>query len=161
MEDDPAYDLSVACLTGEVTGWEAGLVRAVEATLARYRRASARIHVVLVDDAHIAELHQRHLGKPGPTDVLAFDLRDRFDNAGADDDVIDAEIVVSVETAEREARSRGHSVEAELALYAVHATLHLLGYDDPDDEAAERMHRAEDVILESVGFGAVYRADAS
>ena len=72
--------------------------------------------------------------------------------------VIDGEIVMSVETASREVKRLGHTVQAELALYAVHGTLHLLGYDDRTATEANLMHAVEDEILEAMGFGAVYRA---
>jgi probable rRNA maturation factor len=47
-------------------------------------------------------------------------------------------------------------VEAELALYAVHGTLHLLGYDDRRKADAKRMHDMEDEILSSIGWGPIF-----
>lgn len=143
---------------------------AVEATLRRHATGTARISVAIVDDAHMAGLNERHLHHKGPTDVLTFDLRDEpgaaplADDApdgvqsGADNPQIEAEIVLSVDTAAREARKRGHGVRAELALYAVHGVLHLLGYDDHGAADAARMHEVEDEILAAIGLGAVYKA---
>jgi probable rRNA maturation factor len=58
--------------------------------------------------------------------------------------------------AARQARQRGHSTEAELALYVTHGLLHNLGYDDGNDEQARQMHLKEDEILQRHGFGQVY-----
>ena len=108
--------------------------------------------MALVNDATMARLNRKHLGHNGPTDVLSFDLRDDVNT----NTTVDGEIVMSVDMAARQARQRGHTVEAELALYAVHGTLHLLGYDDRRKADAARMHEMEDEILYSIGFGTVY-----
>lgn len=173
MEDDPAYDIVVTRVTGDPQGCEARLREAVESTLRRYGVPAARVSVAVVDDAHIARLNQRHLNHEGATDVLAFDLRD---DGGAEDSIppppttdprgansatslrVDGEIIVSADTAARVAREQGLSFEAELALYVVHGTLHLLGCDDNNEDAAARMHQLEDEILSAMGVGAVYRA---
>jgi probable rRNA maturation factor len=73
--------------------------------------------------------------------------------------LVDGEIVVSVDTAKREATRRGLSVNAEIALYVVHGLLHLLGYDDNQESSAARMHELEEEILGEVGMGPVYRAE--
>lgn len=156
MDDNHEYDLSVArlCEAGPVA--DRRLHEVIQATLRRHGAPSARISVALVDDARIAELNQAHRRHSGPTDVLSFDLRDAFRDEHDNQPAIDGEIVVSGETARREAAARGHSLEAELSLYVVHGTLHLLGYDDQTDEDAGRMHALEDEILSSVGLGTVY-----
>lgn len=170
MDDDPAYDIEVACVSGNAPDCEASLRKAVELTLRRHATPAARISVALVDDACIAQLNELHLDHAGPTDVLAFDLRDdpdayvSSDHAVAkhcgdvSDREVEGEIVVSVDTACREARARGHPVEAELALYTVHGVLHLLGYDDRQAHGAARMHEVEDEILSAMGWCAVYQA---
>ena len=160
MEDDPEYDIAFAGLVPSPLRSTDNLRRAAEATLARHGIRTAHLSIALVDDARMARLHERHLGHQGSTDVLTFDLGNGSNgNAGSDHNtVIDGEIVVSVDTAIREAEARGHSVDAELALYVVHGTLHLLGYDDGDDGAAARMHRIEDEILVQIGLGVVYGA---
>ena len=107
-------------------------------------RGDAELSVTLVDDARIAELHERYLGIPGPTDVLSFPLEDDFEGP-----TILGEVVVSVDTAAREAQERGLTLERELLLYVIHGTLHLLGYDDrnPDDRA--RMEARQEELLEA------------
>jgi probable rRNA maturation factor len=172
MEEEPAYRIlvNVQC-TGEVVSSEC-LIRAIESTLLRHGVASAEIGVVVVDDAAIAGLHMQHLGQPDSTDVLTFDLSDdadvkrKFGEATAQCDGekprhrrhVEGEIVVSLETATREAKARGHEVTPELALYAVHGALHLLGYTDHRLADAARMHAEEDAILIELGWGPVYGA---
>jgi len=157
MDDEPSYDISVSHDDDEPAPTDQILTDAVAAALRRHEARSARIHVALVNDASIAALNERHLHHVGATDVLAFDLNEA--DAEQTAPAVDGEIVVSVETAAREARERGHDPHAELALYAVHGTLHLLGYDDKDKAQAARMHRLEDEILASIGLGAVYKSE--
>lgn len=116
------------------------LTRAVQVALAG--QAVRSISVAVVDDATIAELHQRYLGDPSPTDVLSFDLRD--DPAG---DGLEGEIVVSAETAARQAKRLGLALDQEILRYVVHGVLHLLGYDDATAVQRRRMRRQEDRVL--------------
>ncbi|MFH1109938.1 MAG: rRNA maturation RNase YbeY [Planctomycetota bacterium] len=156
MKDRSPYEVRITRAARGAPKVAAGLRRAIRAVLRRHTVVSAHISVALVDDTAMARLNRDHLGHDGPTDVLSFDLRDAINGNSA----IDGEIVLSLDTAARQARQRGHTVEAELALYAVHGTLHLLGYDDRRKADAARMHDMEDEILSSVGFGVVY-ADRS
>lgn len=115
--------------------------------------APREISVALVGDARMAELHERFMGIPGPTDVLTFELD--HDARGR---VTAGEIVICVPYARREARRRGHALQKELLLYALHGVLHLSGYDDRTDPEYHRMHRKEDAILTALGVGPVFRA---
>jgi probable rRNA maturation factor len=98
----------------------------------------------LVDDREIADLHGRFSADPTPTDVLAFPLGDG--SAGPA-----GEVIVSVETAAREARARGLAVRNEVLLYAVHGVLHLRGYDDHAPADARRMDRRTLALLRALG----------
>ena len=91
----------------------------------------------------MARLHEQFLGRKGPTDVLSFP---------------DGEIVVSGDTALREARSRGVEPLHELVLYVVHGALHLAGHDDRRPRDRARMRDAERRILRELGLGDVYAA---
>lgn len=114
--------------------------------------AVVEITVVLVDDAEIHRLNQEFLNHDWPTDVITF-----FDeNVEESSDVdpirgrgreIAGELVVSVETAQREAVRQGWSIDDELLLYSVHGWLHLCGYDDLTDEERPRMRQREREIL--------------
>jgi len=159
MDDDPSYEITVTLPDGgaSVIDWAhidgAALQTSVAAVLRRHGVRRARIGLAVVDDEMIARLNRTHLGHEGPTDVITFEMGD---DKGANR--IEGEIAISAQTAAREAAARGHDTAAELALYAVHGVLHLLGYDDHNHEEACRMHSVENKILTSMGFGAVYGA---
>ncbi|MEX0670441.1 MAG: rRNA maturation RNase YbeY [Pirellulales bacterium] len=109
--------------------------------------SQAHIGVVLLDDAGIAELHQRWLGLPGPTDVITFDLSDG-DAAGG----LHGDIAVSTETARRVARELGWQPKHELAYYVVHGLLHLAGEDDHDPADRRRMRAREQALMAAAGL---------
>ena len=103
----------------------------------------------LVDDAEMGRLHGSFSGDPAPTDVLAFPLAGpRGDGARFPA----AEVVVSVETAVREARARRLRPRTEVLLYAVHGILHLRGEDDHDPVRARRMDRRTLALLRALGY---------
>jgi len=159
MGDKPSYDITVTVLDDAASTAKrpridpVPLSCAIEAALRRHSVCRACIGLAVADDNEMARLNRAHLDHEGPTDVIAFDMRDNVES-----DEVEGEIIISAETAVREAEARGHDPAAELALYAVHGVLHLLGYDDHGDEQAERMHEVEDEILGSVGLGPVYGA---
>jgi len=95
-------------------------------------RKLPEISFVLVSDARIAALHDEFMSDPTPTDVITFHH---------------GEIVISAETARREARQRGLTVSAEIARYAVHGLLHLAGWSDADAGAASDMRVIQEKIL--------------
>jgi probable rRNA maturation factor len=107
------------------------------------------LSLVLVDDREMGRLHADFSGDPSPTDVLAFPLAGP-PVPGADFPA--AEVVVSVETAVREARARGLRPRTEVLLYAVHGVLHLCGEDDHDPVRARRMDRRTLRLLRDLGY---------
>lgn len=84
------------------------------------------VSLAFVEDAEIRRLNRQFLGRDRATDVLAFRLDGGFPVAGG----FFGEVVVSAETAAREARRRGIPPREELLRYVTHGILHLLGYDD-------------------------------
>ena len=103
----------------------------------------------LVDDAEMRRLHALHSGEDSATDVLAFALDGP--RAGVADFPA-AEVVVSTETAVREAGARGLRPRTEVLLYAVHGILHLRGEDDHDPVRARRMDRRTLALLRGLGY---------
>jgi len=120
----------------------------------RFGLCGATIGVGIVDDTQITELNHQFLNHEGTTDCLSFDLSDADVPGGARV----FEVIVNAQMAAREAARRGHSAQAELALYVTHGLLHQLGFDDATAEQARAMHLAEDEILQHVGFGVVYNS---
>jgi probable rRNA maturation factor len=95
----------------------------------------AEITVVFVSDARIAGIHRDFMSVDGPTDVITFRH---------------GEIIISVETAERQAKRFSTSFSRELRLYFVHGLLHLAGLDDLTDDGFEKMAGAQEQIVEEV-----------
>ena len=102
------------------------------------------LSVAVVTDDGMRVLNRDYHQCDEPTDVLAFPL-DGGENSFA------AEVIVSLDTARREAERRGVEPASELLLYLVHGILHLVGEDDHDPEDAQRMHARTVRILESLG----------
>jgi probable rRNA maturation factor len=95
------------------------------------------ISLAFVDNPTIHRLNQRYLNHDEPTDVLSFPLSE------ANARKLAGELVIGAEVARSQAESRGHEVEAELALYVIHGLLHLCGYDDHSDSGAAEMRQQE------------------
>ncbi|MEZ6019867.1 MAG: rRNA maturation RNase YbeY [Planctomycetota bacterium] len=121
--------------------------RIAGAALAFGGRAGAALSVVFVDDPTLAEMHAEYLDDPSPTDVMSFDLGD--EGAGPV-----GELFVSVDCARRLAAERGVRFERELALYLVHGSLHLCGFDDHETDERAEMRRAEAQVMGDLGFEA-------
>ena len=133
------------------------LEKLVKAVCNRFTRNELRdtryeISIAIVDDAEIRKLNKQFLNRKSTADCLSFDLSDD-DTEGAPKSF---ELVVNAEIAVKEANLRGHSSEAELALYITHGLLHNLGFDDSEPEQAKKMHHTEDEILQQLGYGLVY-----
>jgi probable rRNA maturation factor len=95
-------------------------------------RVTGSVALVLTGDRAVHALNRRYRGKDKPTDVLSFP------GPGGDDGLGD--IVISVETAARNARSLGRSLPQELEVLALHGFLHVLGYDhETDDGTMDRL----------------------
>ncbi len=111
----------------------------------------------LVGDAEIAELNSEWRDKTGPTDVLAFAAQDdALDEAppipmpdGEDEALELGDIVISLETAARQAPEHGHSLLDELLFLASHGLLHLLGWDHPDEASLTAMLQRQEQLLAS------------
>jgi probable rRNA maturation factor len=104
----------------------------------------AEVNLAFVDDATIHTLNKRYLNHDEPTDVLSFPLSEGKKLSG--------QLVIGAEVALREATERGHDVQAELALYAIHGLLHLCGHDDHEDEDREKMRASERQYLTRMNF---------
>jgi len=90
------------------------------------------IEITLISDAEISRVHAEFLGDPSATDVITFHH---------------GEILISADTALRQAAAHGKSLDHETALYAIHGLLHLAGWDDHDPAEAAAMAALQEEIL--------------
>lgn len=109
------------------------------------------LSIVLTDDAEIHALNRDYRGKDRPTDVLAFamDEGEGSEFAGP----LLGDVVISVETARRQASRRKRELEAELRMLLAHGLLHLLGWDHQTDEE-DRLMKARTRALCRVAIAA-------
>lgn len=87
----------------------------------------ARLSILVTDDAGIQEINRDWLGKDRPTNVISFAMQEG-EGAGVQADLL-GDVVISMETAARDAAEAGVAVEHELYFLLLHGILHLLGYD--------------------------------
>lgn len=112
-----------------------GVVREFARRLRRALPRSGHFNVCFVDDAAIARLNAAYRGKPRPTDVLSFPWKVARGRAKPQEfRGFLGDIVISSETARRNARAVGHSTRREVEWLILHGALHLLGYDHDTDE---------------------------
>jgi probable rRNA maturation factor len=124
---------------------EGRLVRAVEMILEEAGIAEGQVSIAVVDDATIHRLNRDYLEHDYATDVLSFEL----ERAGQR---LEAEVVVSADTANETASRFGWSAADELLLYVIHGTLHLVGSNDQTREDRDRMQARERVYLGRFGL---------
>ncbi len=113
---------------------------AAEAMLRALKLPQAELSVLLCDDATIHALNRNYRKKNKPTDVLAFAMREGPDGHLAGD--LLGDVIISLETATRQARERSVATRDEVMMLLAHGLLHLLGWDHQTDAEDKRM-RAE------------------
>lgn len=91
----------------------------------RYRLADPEVSLAFVGEQAIRALNRKFMKKDRPTDVLSFPLGEK----GPDGKFYLGDIVIAVPVAVRQARQKGHGLDRELRLLAIHGFLHLLGFD--------------------------------
>lgn len=104
--------------------------------------SGAELTVSLVDDAAIRTLNRDYRGKDCPTDVLAFAMREGQRVAG--DETQLGDVVISLQTAARQAQARGATLADEVQSLLIHGFLHLLGYDHEVSAAEERRMKRQE-----------------
>ena len=98
------------------------------------------ISVAILDDASIQQYNKKYLEHDWPTDVISFLLSE-------EEDVLDGQLLISRETADTVAAELPWDGDVELLLYAIHGTLHLVGYDDHSPEDLAFMRAQERAYL--------------
>jgi probable rRNA maturation factor len=123
--------------------------------LARFVMDRLRVHpqaelcIKAVDEETIAALNEQWMGKPGPTDVLAFpmdELRPGFLGEEPEQGIL-GDLVLCPAIASKQAAVAGHSTGDEIELLVVHGVLHLLGHDHAEPEEHAVMFGLQAAIL--------------
>jgi probable rRNA maturation factor len=108
------------------TAFAARLGRSARRLLRGLRLADAELSLVVVSDRTMRGLNRRYRGVDRPTDVLSFSQRE---GPGAPPDGLLGDVVISLDTARRQAAARRERVQREGERLLIHGLLHLLGYD--------------------------------
>lgn len=125
--------------------------RRAERMLRALRLEGAELSILLCDDRAIQRLNREFRQKDRPTDVLAFSMREgEGPQAGqarrAQPEVL-GDVVISFETARRQAARGGRTIASEVTILLAHGFLHLLGFDHRTDAEERRMKARTDVLV--------------
>jgi probable rRNA maturation factor len=113
--------------------------------------AEVSLGLRFTDDAGIAELNSQWRQRSGPTDVLSFAALDNTPNWLEGAAVELGDIIVSLDTAHRQAADHDHSLRYELHWLISHGLLHLLGWDHPDEQSLSAMLALQGRLLNITG----------
>lgn len=122
------------------------LRRAATAILNALACPDGELSLLIVDDSGIAALNQQYLHRAGPTNVIAFPMREgEFSTITPN---LLGDVVISVDTAQREAEGAGLPLEERFLALLIHGVLHLFGYDHENDpaEAAIMEEKADELL---------------
>jgi len=115
----------------------------------------AEVSLTLVTDAEIRELNRQYRGFDKPTDVLSFPtegLGGHYSINPENGFKMLGDIIISLETAERQAHEYGHGLERELAFLCVHSMLHLLGCEHESEADEKVMREKQTKVLKDMGL---------
>lgn len=96
-----------------------------------------------IDDATIRGLNREYRGKDAATDVLSFSYGAAAAGHADPEEDIEGEILISLDTARRQAEAADHDLRQEVSVLVIHGLYHILGMDHEDDAEAEAMETAE------------------
>jgi probable rRNA maturation factor len=117
---------------------------------------SYEIGLRLTNDTQIQELNAQYRQQNKPTDVLAFaSLETDFPQSEemlASQPLYLGDIIVSIDTAQRQAQQQEHSLMTELAWLTAHGLLHLVGWDHPDEESLMQMLKQQVILLNAASI---------
>lgn len=136
--------------------WERWFYQWIETLKPEIPAANAyELSLRLTNDTEIQALNAQYRQKNQPTDVLAFAALE-VDSPQLPEEIqlsmplYLGDVVISVDTAHRQAQQQGHSLQTELAWLATHGLLHLLGWDHPDEESLMEMLNQQETLLQIV-----------
>jgi probable rRNA maturation factor len=118
--------------------------------------AGYEVSLRLTADGEMQSLNAQYRQQDRPTDVLAFAALEA--DCPQPEEMLSSlplylgDIVISIDTAYRQAQEQGHSLKTELAWLAAHGFLHLLGWDHPDEESLMQMLDRQGTLLQAIGL---------
>jgi probable rRNA maturation factor len=109
----------------------------------------AQLSILIVNDDQIAELNRRYLNHAGPTNVISFPMQEGpFSDITPD---LLGDVVISVDTAHREAEEAGMAMQERLNQLLIHGILHLVGYDHVNsNQEAKAMERKSNELIKRI-----------
>lgn len=114
------------------------------------------LSIRLSDDGEIQQLNAQYRHQDQPTDVLSFAALEveypQIESIPGEIPLYLGDIIISVDTAARQAQQQEHSLTVEFAWLAAHGLLHLLGWDHPDEESLTQMLSQQETLLTAVGL---------
>jgi probable rRNA maturation factor len=150
---DPVNPLTVDVIVDDGIALPLEREQLAEAAIAAARYRGCRfgeIGIRVTGDEQIQQINRTHLQHDYPTDVISFGYAFQPPD-------VEGELVVSVQTAVRQARELDWPAASELILYVVHGTLHLCGMDDLQPKPRSEMRMAERAILRQLGISGMER----
>lgn len=111
--------------------------------------ADVEVSFLFVTDRRIKIFNRQYRGKNRPTDVLAFSQMEGKSSPAVGSKLL-GDVIISVDTTERQAPLYRHSFKEELILYMIHGVLHLLGYDDEQPAPRKIMRQEEERIMNKI-----------
>jgi probable rRNA maturation factor len=126
------------------------LEKLIRSACRRFKIHNTIVDIAVVDNNQMRKFNARFTNRKTNTDCLSFDLSDAFNKKKL------FALIVNGQKAKSESMKRGHSPQAELALYITHGLLHNLDLNDHTPKDAQIMHRLEDELLRQHGFGEAY-----
>lgn len=125
-----------------------------KALLAATGTPDASLSLTLVDDVAMRELNRMHRGKDRPTDVLSFPMEEPSAHDGESDgpEVLLGDVVISIDTARRQADEYDAPLQRELYRLLIHGLLHVLGHDHEEPEERVEMEAEERRLAGAIGM---------
>lgn len=114
--------------------------------------ADSALSLSLVDDPEIQELNREHRGKNKPTDVLSFPLYEAGEASPGDGERLLGDVVISIDTARRQAADYDAPLQNELYRLLIHGILHVLGHDHEEPAERAAMEAEERRLAAAIGM---------
>ncbi len=111
-------------------------------------RPDGELSILITDDRQIAEINEQYLNHEGPTNVISFSMMEGdFSDVNPDATVL-GDVVISIETADREAADAKMPMEERFIELLIHGILHIFGYDHerPEADAQQMADKSEELM---------------